>query len=69
MDFRDKQAEAFRWAHAILKHLDRSTSMAKVASLAHFLIQQEAGQTISRTTPTIAQTQCQKSLLYELNEA
>jgi len=69
MDFRDKQAEAFRWAHAILTHLDRSTSMEKVASLAHFLIQKEAGRTISRTTPTIAQTQGLKSLLCELNEA
>ncbi|GAH24041.1 unnamed protein product, partial [marine sediment metagenome] len=40
-----------------------------VASLAHFLIQKEEGQTISRITPTIERTLSQKSLLDELNAA
>tara|TARA_R110000823_G_scaffold26899_1_gene78412 strand:- start:69 stop:329 length:261 start_codon:yes stop_codon:yes gene_type:complete len=69
MDYRDKQSEAFRWAHAILKHLDHSTSLEKVSQLAHFLLKVEQDQTTSHSNPSIVWTLSQKSLVDELNEA
>ena len=69
MDYRRKQSEAFKWAHAILTHLEEVTSLQAVAKLAHFLIQVEEGQTISHSTPTIGHSPSLKSLVDELNEA
>jgi len=69
MDYRDKQSEAFKLAHAILKHLDRSTSLEKVSQLAHFLLRVEQGQTFSHSNPTIVSTLSPKNLVDELNEA
>jgi len=69
MDYRDKQSEAFRWAHAILKHLNQVTTLQKVSQLAHFLLSVEQDQTSSHSNPSIAGILCQKNLVDELNEA
>ena len=69
MDYRDKQSEAFRWAHAILKHLNHSTCLEKVSLLAHFLLKVEQDQTSSHSNPSIAGILTQKNLVDVLNEA
>ena len=69
MNYRDKQSEAFRWAHAILKHLNQVTSLEKVAQLAHFLLSVERDQTSSHSNPSIAGILTQKNLVDVLNEA
>jgi len=69
MDYRTKQSEAFKWAHAILTHLEQETCLQAVATLAHFLIQEEVARTIFHSILTIEHSPSLKSLVDELNEA